>query len=296
LSENALFIPLSGHKATFHHSHKYRKRSSTNSNRGLLFHLHRFTFCQIDLNWHASFISEATHSSVRFNRNTLMNISNWLSKLSLKFFIALLLFLVALGIFAYIAHEIVQEHEDSFDVHAFRFLAQYTSQGTLKLMRIFTFFGSHMFLIPAHLLILVIMLFQKRYMDGLITSFMAISSFLIMIALKNYFHRNRPSIRFAEVVQSFSFPSGHTFSSFVFAVVLIYLLWKSDWRRSLKFGLSLILLLFSCTVGLSRIVLRVHYASDVIAGFCIAVAWILFIIFIRSAFRNYSSGIHNRNE
>lgn len=223
-----------------------------------------------------------------------MRISNLLHRLPWKFLVGLLLFLVTLAVFAFIAHEIVQEHEDGFDTRAFEFLAQYTNPESLKLMRVCTFFGSHTFLIPAHLLILVILLFQKKYADGFITSFMALSSFLLMIALKNYFHRNRPSIKFAEVVQSFSFPSGHTFSSFVFAVVLIYLLWKSDWSKASKLALSLLLLVFSCIVGLSRIVLRVHFASDVIAGFCIGIAWILFIVFIRSAFRNHSFSIRSR--
>jgi undecaprenyl-diphosphatase len=32
-----------------------------------------------------------------------------------------------------------------------------------------------------------------------------------------------------------------------------------------------------CLIGISRIVLRYHYASDVIAGFCLALAWLSFL-------------------
>jgi undecaprenyl-diphosphatase len=40
------------------------------------------------------------------------------------------------------------------------------------------------------------------------------------------------------------------------------------------------LLLFCLCIGLSRIVLNVHYPTDVIAGFCLGIVWVLVSIVV----------------
>lgn len=213
-----------------------------------------------------------------------MIIRNTKTRLTVRFLLGLFMFLISVAGFAFLAHEVVIESEDIFDTRVFRFLAAYTNPHSIRLMLFLTFFGSHVFLIPAHAFITFALLLNKRWMDAAITAFMAVSSYLITILLKNYFQRDRPNLTYIEVVNNFSFPSGHTFSSFVLAAVLMYLLWKTKWRHAIKIGISLFLLLFSLAIGVSRIVLKLHYASDVLAGLFIGIAWVIFILFLRSAF------------
>jgi undecaprenyl-diphosphatase len=71
-------------------------------------------------------------------------------------------------------------------------------------------------------------------------------------------------------LDKFSFPSGHTLHAVVFSMVVL----------SYYPALSIVVLLFTVMVGLSRVVLGLHYPSDVLAGALIgaAIAAISFLI------------------
>ena len=93
-------------------------------------------------------------------------------------------------------------------------------------------------------------------------------------ALKQLFARMRPLHAAAGAsAQGFSFPSGHSSGTVVAFGMLAYLglrLLPPRWH--LPVLLVAVLLAFS--VGVSRIILRVHYASDVAAGFASGTAWL----------------------
>ena len=97
---------------------------------------------------------------------------------------------------------------------------------------------------------------------------------LLNRTLKEVFARVRPlhddTITQA---QGFSFPSGHSSGSVVVFGMLAYLalrLLPPRWH--LPVGLAAVALAFS--VGASRVFLRVHFASDVIAGFASGAVWL----------------------
>jgi membrane-associated phospholipid phosphatase len=203
-------------------------------------------------------------------------------KMSVRFASGIILFTVCVLLFGFLAHKFVGTRGETFDDDVFAFFAAYTTPFVFHFMKGLSFFGSHIFLIPAHCAILLVLLFKKRWQDAIVTSSMAAGGLLIMLLLKNYFHRDRPQLKLVEVVQSFSFPSGHTLSSFVFVSVLIYLLWENHWPRYQKNFVFFMLLLFSFLIGISRIVLRVHYASDVLAGFCAGISLVIFALWINS--------------
>ena len=72
----------------------------------------------------------------------------------------------------------------------------------------------------------------------------------------------------------YSFPSGHSMVAMAFYGLLAWMAWHYERdpfvRRVSVAGFTLVVVL----VGISRIYLGVHYASDVIAGFCLAAAWL----------------------
>ena len=96
---------------------------------------------------------------------------------------------------------------------------------------------------------------------------------IINYGVKQVFRRERPNILSLVDISGFSFPSGHSMVSSSFYGFLVYLIYKyckSKWRY---FGIAILtfLILF---IGISRIYLGVHYASDVIGGFALGLVWL----------------------
>ena len=80
---------------------------------------------------------------------------------------------------------------------------------------------------------------------------------------------------------SFSFPSFHAMFSLAIYGFIIYLIWKSNFKYRKLICLFLISLIL--TIGLSRIYLGVHYATDILGGYLISLAYlILFTSFLKS--------------
>ncbi len=101
----------------------------------------------------------------------------------------------------------------------------------------------------------------------------AVSSFLATQALKQLFRRQRPDLPVIKDFHTYSFPSGHSLSAFIFCSILAYLVWQAALGAVWKWTLSTLLFLLAVAISLSRIVLNVHFATDVIAGFCLGAMW-----------------------
>lgn len=207
--------------------------------------------------------------------------------LSAKLVLVSLLFIAALFLFGYLADEVVLEKEDLFDSRVFHFLAQFASPAFINTARIFTFFGSTYFFFPAYTLLILYFIFRRKWGYGLDIALVGISSTLLMSVMKNVFQRQRPDHPIFKALTNYSFPSGHALSSFIFCSVLIYIVWHGRLARGWKWMLSLLLFLFAVCIGISRIILRYHYASDVLAGMCLGFAWALFSLWILRRFRHH---------
>ena len=96
--------------------------------------------------------------------------------------------------------------------------------------------------------------------------------------LKQIFARVRPVHDDGLVMaHGFSFPSGHSSGAVVVYGMLAYLLCRFvPPRGHLPLVLAAVALAFS--VGVSRVFLRVHFASDVLAGFASGTAWLVVCI------------------
>ncbi len=108
-----------------------------------------------------------------------------------------------------------------------------------------------------------------------------ISSAALGFGIKVLIDRPRPSADLVNVIsqlQDNSFPSGHVlfFTVFFgFVLFLAYALFKHSWRRTL---LLAVLGALVALIGLSRIYLGQHWASDVIAAYLLGSVWLTFTI------------------
>ena len=103
-----------------------------------------------------------------------------------------------------------------------------------------------------------------------------IGSGLIINITKNIFLRERPIIG-QNLLADYSFPSGHTFIAITFYGFLLYLVMKDKKvsYKKLKEGLLLFLII---TIPLSRLILGVHYLTDVLGGIALGLAYLFFLI------------------
>jgi membrane-associated phospholipid phosphatase len=199
---------------------------------------------------------------------------------SLKLLLIGGLFLVSIFLFALIAHEAVYEHEQVFDNAVFSFFASHTTASLVSVMKIFTFFGSSYFLFPAYVVIISLLILKKKYRYGLHVGIVAISATVLMLTLKEITHRSRPELPLIAKLTNYSFPSGHALSIFILCGILVYIVWHQQIRTPYKWLYSFLFLCFALTVGISRIVLKVHYPTDVAAGFCLGNAWSIMSLWV----------------
>jgi undecaprenyl-diphosphatase len=103
--------------------------------------------------------------------------------------------------------------------------------------------------------------------------------------MKLSFRRVRPPNPLIDPLHNFSFPSGHATSGFIFYGLLVYLIWKTNLPKPVKYLAGILLIGFALLIGFSRVYLRVHYFSDVLAGFCIGFAWLVLAIWLMEKFK-----------
>lgn len=208
---------------------------------------------------------------------------------SLEVFVLLGVFSAALVAFIFIAEMVFHGNTQEVDATVFNFIAGHVSDIRTDIMQFFTFLGTHTFLIPANLLLTAWFLFmRKRRWNSIKIPAVALSSLLLMFILKLIFHRERPLTPLLAQAKGYSFPSGHALMSVTFYGLLIFIVWQSSKPIWLKWLLSTSLFLLIIIIGISRVYLRVHYASDVLAGFCIGLMWLLLSLVILDKIEKYT--------
>lgn len=181
---------------------------------------------------------------------------------------------------SFIFSSVFFNNEPSIDEEAFAAISPYIASGTTRVMIFISFLGKHSFLIPANLLlILVFILLKKKWMAWRVL-FVSLSSLGLMSLLKNLLQRQRPPDPLVEGITNFSFPSGHAFMSMAFYGLLIWFTIVSSKNKWQKNFLIIFLSALILAIGFSRIYLRVHYATDVVAGLLIGFLWLIACLFI----------------
>ncbi|MGX6442337.1 phosphatase PAP2 family protein [Neobacillus sp. K501] len=105
--------------------------------------------------------------------------------------------------------------------------------------------------------------------------------------LKELIGRERPDLEHLAHVDSLSFPSGHAMVGLVVYVFIAYLIIEgmksAKGKRVVVISAAVLMLL----IGASRIILQVHYPSDVIGGFAFGYIWVFFSILLYNYFKKF---------
>ncbi|MBC8084151.1 MAG: phosphatase PAP2 family protein [Hymenobacter sp.] len=189
---------------------------------------------------------------------------------------------LALGVagvvgFLALGREVFDQDAATFDAAAFRWTRRLLGPRQ-QWVEAVTFFASRSFItVAACLLIDWFLLVRRHRWHSLLVPVVALGSIALNLVLKQLYHRPRPLLPLISA-SGLSFPSGHAMISASFYGLLIYLVHahvrRPGWRWLLMGGLGLLIGL----IGLTRVYLRVHYATDVLAGFMAGLIWLLVAI------------------
>jgi len=120
---------------------------------------------------------------------------------------------------------------------------------------------------------LLLWLLNRKYaIVGLLVSGLGAAAFSALSKLA--FERPRPT-EAALLETSYSFPSGHATAAVAFYGFLGYLLMRSATRWKVRLNLFFWTVGLVLLIGLSRIILGVHYLSDIWAGYLVGALWLI---------------------
>jgi undecaprenyl-diphosphatase len=143
----------------------------------------------------------------------------------------------------------------------------------ILLARIFTALGEPTVLIVASAIFALWMWRIGRARVGLVLLLITITGRALSEAQKYWIARPRPDLEpQLVVVKTNSFPSGHAMSSMIFYVILAIVLTAGTRRQRPVVAAAILLSLF---IGTSRVMLGVHWPSDVIGGWAVGLLWVL---------------------
>ncbi|MBU3912461.1 MAG: phosphatase PAP2 family protein [Nanoarchaeota archaeon] len=133
------------------------------------------------------------------------------------------------------------------------------------------------------LMFAIILFFSKLKKESYLLVILTLLAGSFIYIIKETIQKARP-INALVQESSFSFPSGHSLISLVFLGFLLYLALKNIKSKQKKTILSIILIIIMLFAGASRLILNVHWASDVLSGWFLG----LFILLASISLRNIS--------
>lgn len=140
---------------------------------------------------------------------------------------------------------------------------------------VLTFFGSHLFLIPATLVVAFLLRAKGHPTSALLFFSSVAGGFVLNAVLKITFHRARPDLWPALVSEhTYSFPSGHAAMSTVFYGGLASVVFHLTDRLGPRILAATGALIAILTIMATRVYLGVHWTTDVVAGFVVGIFWV----------------------
>jgi len=162
------------------------------------------------------------------------------------------------------------------EIDAFaRALATGLGAGSAPWWRAVTLLGASYVLWPGVLLIALALRARGRHGDALLLAEAIRGALILEQTLKLALHRARPAALWGDALPvTQSFPSGHALFSATLCLALAWIIARHR-GRGFAFWVWVTATLVALAVGASRVALGMHYATDVIGGFAIALFWLI---------------------
>ena len=183
---------------------------------------------------------------------------------------------ISIVLFLMILEDVMDKDIMATDTKGYTIISTYLiSDFTTPIAKTITNLGGAYWLIGISICLLLLI---KNKKVGISVFLNLILASLTNYILKQILQRPRP-IEYRIIDESgYSLPSGHSMVSMAFYGYLIYLIHRQIKNKYIKWSLSTLLSLLIISIGISRIYLGVHYTSDVIAGFLVAISYLIIYV------------------
>lgn len=181
----------------------------------------------------------------------------------------ILLVLTLLVIAIKVSKEVLGGHTSELDIAILEYIHQHASPATVTFFQWLTLTGSSRFLTPFGAVLTAALLLARHYREALLLSGSMIGGALLVYSLKLLIARDRPALWETDWYWGYSFPSGHTMGTAACATALALCaaqLWPACRRPAIMLaGLWIVLM------AASRLVLGVHWPTDVLVAACLGI-------------------------
>jgi undecaprenyl-diphosphatase len=194
--------------------------------------------------------------------------TKWLLKLTARRFVVLsLMTLLIIGIKVF--EDVIAKESGPVDTAVLWFIRQNIPLALTGFFSLVTLTGAGIFLVPATVVLTVgFLTFKHRHEALLLASSMACAA-LLTYFIKALVNRSRPELWSTQWYSGSSFPSGHTLSTAAFATALALGVTRICPR--LRYAAAPLAALWIGLMAVSRLVLGVHWPTDVLAAICLGV-------------------------
>ncbi len=187
---------------------------------------------------------------------------------------SIVVFLISLFTFLYLTNNYETMWIREIDEGLLEWLINHTQTVTVFIFEIITVMANWQTIVLGSLILLITM--RDKLMVLLVSSITGLV-FIVNETLKAMFERPRPNVMHLTHATGYSMPSGHALCAMVFyGLIMVFFVSKIEDKRyrNLSYVLLSILIVL---IGFSRVFLRVHFLSDVLAGLSLGLMIIMII-------------------
>ena len=194
-----------------------------------------------------------------------------------KFAVEMTIVASSIGL-AYLSYLIGSGHYFSLDTGVAGFILNNRFPAVSNVMVYLTYLGN--FYVEAAVAGLAAVLFarKKHFLKAIIILTSVLGGELIVGILKLYLQRPRPPAYYSLTHEpSYGFPSGHAFAAVSLYGLLLYLMFNKSGKTTKNYA-AVGWTMLAALIGFSRIYLGVHWTTDVLGGYTIGTAWVVFLV------------------
>lgn len=166
----------------------------------------------------------------------------------------------------------------NIDSLIYEFIFSFNNSILTDIFKLISFIASTKMIVLYNIIIVIVMIIRKSN-KLLLVPIASLISAIVNNLIKVIVARERPGINPLVIETTYSFPSGHSMISILFFGTLLYILNRDNYKYKRVF--NIIIPIYILSVGISRIYLGVHYFSDCITGYLIALIILLLLTNIR---------------